>query len=198
MNSVTFHGQDYEYYSWENLGKVVFELSDQIIKSELQFDCLVALAKGGLAFSRSVADYLAIPKVSSIQIEFYTGIGETQKTPVITQSLPISIRGSKVLIFDDVVDSGETIKLAKTYLQHHGAHSIHTATLVGKTWAAHKADFTAVESKSWVIFPNEARETIETLSKMWSSKGDSQSEVRQQLHEVGFTEAEVALFHPVE
>lgn len=194
MKATTIHDQAYEFYSWGKLGEAIFKLSEQIIESGTKFDRIIALAKGGLTFSRSLVDFLDVRSISSFQIEFYTGIGTTQKTPVITQSLPVSIRNESVLIFDDIVDKGETMKLAVDYVAHNGVKNIATASLVFKPWSNFKVDYFAYESRAWVIFPNEIRETIGTLSSMWQQKGDSPDKIKQQLLEIGFSQAEVALF----
>lgn len=194
MIAKTFHDQAYEFYPWEMLGEDIFALAKQVIDSGEKFDRIVALAKGGLTFSRSLVDFLAVKSVSSIQIEFYTGIGTTSSTPVITQCLPVSIAGERVLIFDDIADQGETLSLAKQYMGQHGAKEIKTAVLIQKPWTKIKADFVARESQAWVIFPNEIRETITTLKELWAKKGDDLPKIKNQLLELGFSEAEVALF----
>jgi hypoxanthine phosphoribosyltransferase len=190
----TIHNQTYEFYPWEQLGTDIFQLAKQIIESGAEFDRIIALAKGGLTFSRSLLDYLEVESVSSIQIQFYTGIAETEKTPVITQSLPVSIKNEKILIFDDILDTGETMKLAKQYLQYHGAQSIHTAVLIEKPWAKVPVDFSARSSEAWVIFPNEVRETINCLSAIWKKNNDSRENIEKQLLQIGFSKDEVALF----
>jgi hypoxanthine phosphoribosyltransferase len=195
MPAYTFHEQSYEFYPWEELGKDIFALSKQIIDSGEEFDRIIALAKGGLTFSRSLVDYLQVEEVSSIQIQFYTGIGTTQKTPVITQSLPVSIKDEKILIFDDIVDRGETMKLAVEYLNYHGAKSIKTSTLIEKPWSTFKSDFVARTSEAWVIYPNEIRETISILKELWEEKGDSADIIKQNLVKLGFDKAEVELFY---
>lgn len=194
----TIHNQSYEFYPWQQLGNDVFTLSKKIIESGHSFNRIIALAKGGLTFSRSLVDYLQVDAVSSIQIQFYEGIGETKKMPVITQSLPVSIKNEKVLIFDDILDTGETMKLAKQYLQYHGAASIHTAVLLEKPWSKVSVDFSARSSEAWVIFPNEVRETIHNLVSIWKNKGDSPKTIHSQLLEIGFSKDEVALFSNLE
>lgn len=194
MKSAAFHDQNYEYYGWEDLGQAIFKVAEQIIQSGEEFDRLIALAKGGLTFSRSLVDYLKIKDMSSFQIEFYGVVDRKNKTPVITQSLPVSVRGERVLIFDDVIDHGDTMELAVRYLNYHGVKDIKTAALVTKPWSTYKADFAAFSTEAWVIFPNEARESIETLTEMWSKKGDSPEKIRQQLTKIGFPKEEVALF----
>lgn len=194
MNTMTFHEQDYEFYSWESLGEDIFKLAKEIITSGKKYDRIIALAKGGLTFSRSLVDYLDVQEVSSIQIQFYTGIGTTQKTPVITQSLPVSIKDENILIFDDIVDKGETMKLAVEYLHYHGAKGVSTSTLIEKPWSKFKSDFVARSSQAWVIYPNEIRETITILKELWQEKGDSLDIIRENLVKLGFSRPEVELF----
>lgn len=177
MNKSTFHGQAYEFYPWSQLGEDAFTLAKKILADDLEIDRIVALAKGGLTFARSLVDFLDVPDVSSIKIEFYTGISTTKDTPVITQSLPVSIKGENILIFDDIVDQGKTMELAVNYLKQHGAKQIYTASLIEKPWSEFKVDYSARTSESWVIFPNETRETISTLKKIWSEKGEDRKSV---------------------
>lgn len=198
MKQSHIHDQAYEMYNFEELGQDTFSIAEQILTKNHNFDRIIALAKGGLTYARSLVDFLAVDDVSSIKIEFYTGIGTTQKTPVITQSLPVSIKGERILIFDDIVDKGETMKLATEYLQYHGAADITTSALIQKPWTEFKVDYFARESEAWVIFPNEIRETISTLSSIWKDAGDSQEAIKEQLLEVGFSEKEVALFSSLE
>lgn len=193
-----FHSQTYEFYPWEQLGKDIFILSKEIINSGAQFDRIVALAKGGLTFSRSLVDFLAVKAVSSIQIEFYSDIATRYKTPVITQSMPVSIKGENILIFDDILETGETMKLAKQYLNYHGASTIKTAVLVEKPGSKISVDFSARSSEAWIIFPNEIRETIHSLQTVWKKAGDSQEKITKQLLQIGFSKDEVALFAKLE
>lgn len=190
----TIHNIPYEFYSWAELGEDIFELSKKILESGQEFDRIVALAKGGLAFSRSLVDYLKVDNVSSIQIEMYAGINEVQHLPVITQSLPTSIRHEKILVFDDLADSGETLKLAVDYLKHHGPKSVHTATLMVKPHTVFTPDFWVRETSAWVIFPNEVRETITQLVGMWTKNGDDTATIQRQLTQIGLPAKEIAFF----
>ncbi|MEN8253552.1 MAG: phosphoribosyltransferase [Patescibacteria group bacterium] len=188
------HNQLYEKYSFDELGGLVFNLAEKIIAKNREYDRLVAPAKGGLTFARSLVDLLKIPDVSSIKIEFYTDIATTNATPIITQSLPVNIKGERVLIYDDLIDSGETLELASKYLKQAGAKSVDTAVIFRKTWTKKDSNFFVAESDSWIIFPNETRETITLLENSWKEKGDNPKKIRQQLLEIGFKQEELALF----
>jgi hypoxanthine phosphoribosyltransferase len=194
MKTITIHNQAYELYSWKEFGEHVFALSKSILETGDQFDRIIALAKGGTAIVRPIADLCGIKELSSIQIEFYTGIEKTAKTPVITQSLPVKIKEENVLIIDDVADSGETLIMATNYIRQHGASDIKTATLVSKPWTKMQADFTHYTTEAWIIFPWEIREHIVLLNAMWKEKGDSQTVIQEQLKEIGFTSEEIDVF----
>ncbi len=197
MKSVSFHNQAYELYSWQDFGDHVLALARKIIESGETFDRLIALAKGGTAIARPLADLCDIQELSSIQIEFYTGIAKTAKIPVITQSLPVKIKDERVLVIDDIADSGETLILATNYIRQHGVRDLHTATLVTKSWTKFQPDYSYHQTDAWVVFPWEARETIKLLSALWKEKGDSTEKIVAQLAQTGFSKEEIELFPPL-
>ena len=181
--------------TWQDMGELTFGLAQQIIKSNLKIDCIVALAKGGLEWSRTLADYLKVTDLYSIRVQLYEGIYETSKTPVITQSLPASIQGKHVLIFDDIADTGLTLKIAKEYLSHHGPNSLHTATLYYKPWSKFKPDYYGGETDDWVIFPHDTREMISLLNHKLTG---SLEEKIAQMVEIGISEPQVRFFLSLE
>lgn len=193
MKKVTFDNQAYIAPSWEEMGEVSFNLAKAILKKNTHFDRMVALAKGGLTWSRTLADYLAIDAVSVVHIRFYKGIGETGKQPVILQSLPVSVEGETMLLFDDVADSGETMLIAKQYLTMCGAKNVKTAALFTKPWAKIKPDFTTQTTDAWIIYPHEIRETIELLYKKWQNS-IRKKEIIRRFIKLGIDKEQVEFF----
>ena len=194
MKKITIHEQTYLYVGWEASGKHILELSKKILQSGKTYDRIIALAKGGLTWSRLLSDYIAVEELSSVQISFYSGIATTKKAPIVIQSLPISIKGERVLIFDDIADSGETLEVAKQYATMHGAKEIDTATIAVKNWTKVLPDYYAFTSGEWIIWPYEVRETIALLSSMWKERGDSLSVIKKQLAQLGISHEEIDLF----
>ena len=196
MSQIKFPQDDnitYHYFSWQELGDLTEQLAYQILAKNLKLDRLIALATGGLTMSRALRDYLGLKKLSSLQVEFYTNISETNSAPVITQSLPINIDGENILIFDDINDSGRTLQAATRYLKLRGARQITTATLFQKPHTTFPSDFYQQETTSWVIFPDEVRETIQLLAARWRQQL-SLEEIRQRLAEIGFTSTQLDMF----
>lgn len=180
--------------SWDLMGKLTFSLSQKIMAHNGHYDRLIALAKGGWTWSRTLADYLNIKKIGSIQVSFYTGIFETKPSPVISQSLPVSVTGERLLVFDDVADSGKTLEATKKYLKLCGAKSITTAALYYKSWAKIVPDFYAAKTSAWIIFPHETRETVNLLNKKWQEAGLGPKEVKQRFIKIGLPKDQVDYF----
>src|SRR3989344_1379975 len=141
FKTITIQSQSFIVPTWEEMGELCFELSKKIIESGKEYDRIVALAKGGWTWARAISDYTAIKNVASIQYEFYADIYKTNKTPKLKQPLPISVEGEKLLVIDDVSDSGATLKVALDYLKKSKAQSISTATFFYKPWSSVTPDF---------------------------------------------------------
>jgi len=194
---IRFKGDRVSYIapSWEEMGSLVFILAKKILASQKKFDRLITMAKGGWTWSRTLADYLEIEEVGSIQVKFYSGIFATKTTPVIIQSLPTPIVGERLLVFDDVADSGETLIAVKKYLQLCGSKSIATAALFYKSWTKFIPSFYGDKTKSWIIFPHEIRETINLLSQKWQRQGVLKKEVKSRLIKLGLAKNQVDYFY---
>ena len=195
MTKTTILGQKYLTLSWNETGELTQQVAAKIIKSKQTFDRIVALGKGGLTWSRALADYLAMEKLSTMQISFYTDVGKTTKKPVIKQKLSVSVKGERILVFDDVADSGETLILAEKYLKKLGAKKVEVATLAIKTWTKYFPYYYALSSGAWIIFPHEVREMICLLKKNWTKKGWKDVQIKQNLKKVGISEKEMSLFY---
>jgi len=77
--------------SWEEMGKLIFELGKQILKSERKYDWLISIAKGGWTWSRTLADFLDTDNLASVKAKLYSGIGQTAPELILEQSLPVSV-----------------------------------------------------------------------------------------------------------
>lgn len=180
---VTIDDQAYLAPSWSEMGEATVALAKKIKGSRKSYDRIIALAKGGWGWARQLQDLLGIKNLASVQISFYTHIGQTKKSPVVIQSLPISVAGESILVYDDVVDSGETIALAKDYLIMHGAAIVDTATHFTKSWTKINPTFSAGSTDAWIIFPHDSFEMIKLLQEKWAGVEDAK--LKQRLEKIG-------------
>jgi len=123
------------------------------LNDEGPFDAVVAIARGGLVPAAIVARELNIRKVESVAVKSYDhqsqGGIEVLK-PMAQEILDIGKNGGRVLIVDDLVDTGATARVVREMLP--GAHF---ATVYAKPKGREMVDtfITEVSQDTWIFFP---------------------------------------------
>lgn len=183
--------------TWEEMGQICLDLGIDILEKNKKFDTLITLAKGGWTWARTMADILQVFEISSFKLTFYDSLnpGKKLEKPMLEIPLTIPLARKKVILFDDVNDSGDSLMYAMKYLEHFGPASITTATLFHKPqFAKIKPDFVGSETDAWIVFPHERREVIDGLALKWKKNGLKIAEIRDRLIKIGLPEKEVNLF----
>jgi uncharacterized protein len=193
LKECRYDGVSYISPTWEQMGEYTFHLAKEIINSNQKFDRVVALAKGGWTWARTLMDYIGVDEISSVRFKAYQEING-QSDPQIVQPLADSINGEKILLFDEVIETGATISKASDYLKMMGAKNLMTASLCYKPHSHIKPDFYAFTTSAWVIFPHEIRETIEELYGKWKVAKISEIEIIKRLDEIGMPDDQVKFF----
>jgi uncharacterized protein len=147
-----------ERLTWESIERMCGELAGKVRESGFEPEILVGIARGGWLPTRILSDILRVYRVASIGVVFYTGTGKTLDKPKLTQELNVDIRGRRVLLIDDVADSGESLLLAREKVLALGPAELKTATLHYKPRSKIRPDFFALETSDWLVYPWERRE----------------------------------------
>ena len=182
--------------TWEEMGEICLDLGVEILESGKKFDTLITLAKGGWTWARTMADILQVFELSSFKLSFYDSMlpGKKLTKPMLEIPLSIPLAKKRVILFDDVNDSGESLEYTLKYLDHFGPASITTATLFHKPNAKIKPNFVGSETDAWIVFPHERREVIDGLALKWKKNGLKIKEIRARLIKIGLPEKEVNIF----
>ena len=182
--------------TWEEMGDICLDLGIEILESGKKFDTLITLAKGGWTWARTMADILQVYELSSFKLTFYdqSQPGVKLVKPMLEIPLAIPLAKKKVILFDDVNDSGESLEYALKYLGHFGPSSITTATLFHKPHAKIKPNFVGSETDAWIVFPHERREMIDGFALKWKKIGLKNKEIKERLIKIGLPEKEVNTF----
>jgi hypothetical protein len=144
------------------------------------------MSRGGFSPARILCDHLNIKRLASIQIEYYTGIGTTKKTPHVIFPLNADVEGLNVLIVDDVADTGHSLKLAIEHIQKNHPKTMKTATIHTKPWSSLKPDFCALEVNEWIVYPWEVVESLNSVIRMLKKAEINGIKVRDKLLALGF------------
>ena len=79
-----------------------------------------------------MSDLLAIPKLASITAEFYVGVTKTKGVPTNTQPVSLPVEEKKILVVENVADTGDNLKSVNLHLKKKGASKIKVATICYK------------------------------------------------------------------
>jgi len=121
-------------------------MAERIRRSGFKPDTIVAISRGGWSPARVLADLLGNPNLTIAKAEFYVGIAETQKKPVLTQPVTEKVANQKILVVDEITDSGESLSLVRTHILQQGATEVKTATIYCKPWSTTRPDYCEKET----------------------------------------------------
>lgn len=162
---------EFEIPTWERIYELLLDLSSDIRRAGFKPDIIIGVARGGWLPTRILSDLLENPEVASIKVELYLGVAETQGEPVITQPVSVPVKNKKVLVVDDVADSGKSLVLVRKHLKEQGATTVKVATIYYKPWSIVTPDWFKLKTTHWVVFPWERKETLRHILEKCKKEG---------------------------
>jgi hypoxanthine phosphoribosyltransferase len=185
MDAIDLEEKRFIHLKHKDIEILVDKLHIQIIQDNFKPDLIVAVSRGGFVPSRILCDRLSIRRLTSIQIESYRTIGQPSE-PIIVFPINSDLKGYRVLIVDDVSDTGKSILKAKQHLEEKDADIIKTATLHIKPMSSFIQDYYARLEEDWIIYPWELKETLLEIIKQLQTCGYDSTLITQKLLNIGF------------
>ena len=112
-----------------------------------------------------MSDLLGNQNLANMKVVFYKDIGVRNKRPVITQPVTSEVSGKRVLVVDDVSDSGHSLRVVSRHLRRKGARDVRVCTLYFKPHSISIPNYYARKTTKWVIFPWERLEAVRLIAK---------------------------------
>jgi len=143
-----------ENLTWSLFGVASRELATAIADDGFRPDLILAIARGGLFVAGALGYALDVKNVHIMNIEFYTGVDERLPMPVVLPPVPslIDLSGAKVLVADDVADTGATLKLVDDFLAQHVAE-VRCAVVYEKPASTVPCQYVWRRTDAWINFP---------------------------------------------
>ncbi len=150
-----------EVLTWEQFGRAARELASAVVDSGYQPDLLLSITRGGMLPAGTMSYAMGIKNLHIINVEFYTGVDERLPLPVLLPPVPVAVdlSGQRVLIVDDVADTGETLRMVRDFCASHVAET-RTAVLYEKPHSVVKCDYVWKRTAAWISFPWSAQEPL--------------------------------------
>ena len=151
-----------EILTWEGFGHANRELAQQIVNDGFEPDIIIAVARGGLVPAGALSYSMGVKLSDAINVEFYTDVHETLPDPVLLEPLldTSAIAGKKLLVVDDVADSGRTLDLVLKLLEKHGAE-VRSAVVYAKSRSVVSPTYVWKHTDEWIVFPWSAEPPVE-------------------------------------
>jgi uncharacterized protein len=150
-----------ERMSWDDLGAGARALAETIVADGYRPDIVLAVARGGLLVAGALAYALDVKNTYTMNVEFYTGIDERLDAPMILPPVPdlVDLAEARVLVADDVADTGETLALVKGFCAPKVAE-VRTAVLYEKPRSIVPCEYVWRRTDRWIDFPWSAQAPV--------------------------------------
>ncbi|GAA1238243.1 phosphoribosyltransferase [Prauserella halophila] len=143
-----------EVLTWELFGTASRELATAVADSGFRPDLILSIARGGLFVAGALGYALDVKNLHVMNVEFYTGVDERLDLPVMLPPVPnaVDLAGARVLVADDVADTGATLKLVRDFCADEVAE-VRCAVVYEKPDSTVACDYVWRRTDRWINFP---------------------------------------------
>lgn len=142
--------QEYHKLTWEDHATLCAELAGQVKAGGKEYHAIVAVSRGGLFPAGILATALNIRLVETISINGYDGETAKDTAAVLKPATLPSIPAERILIVDDLVDTGRTATILQQELPKADL-AVVCAKPAGKPYATYAVQ--DIPQETWVCFP---------------------------------------------
>ncbi|WP_375493020.1 phosphoribosyltransferase [uncultured Jatrophihabitans sp.] len=142
-------------------GIAVRSLAETVHADGYRPDLMLAIARGGLLVAGGLGYALGVKNLHVANVEFYTGVDERLPMPVMLPPVPdlVDLADARVLIADDVADTGATLALVKDFCADHVAE-VRCAVVYEKPTSTVRCEYVWRRTDSWIDFPWSAQPPV--------------------------------------
>jgi uncharacterized protein len=143
-----------ETLSWGDFGMAARELARQVSDDGYRPDVILSIARGGLLVGAALGYALDVKNAWTMNVEYYTGVDERLDVPMILPPVPelVDLESARMLIADDVADTGETLRLVKDFCAGKVAET-RCAVLYEKSRSLVACEYVWRRTDLWIDFP---------------------------------------------
>ena len=143
-----------ERLSWSEFGEASLTVAQAVVDSGYRPDMILAIARGGLLIAGALGYALGVKNLYTMNVEYYTGVDQRHEVPMILPPTPdlVDVEAAKVLIADDVADTGHTLALVKQFCLGKVAE-VRCGVLYEKPRSVVQCEYVWKKTDLWIEFP---------------------------------------------
>ncbi len=167
IDAVAESVEERERLSWADFGDAARVLAGRIVDDGYEPDLILSIARGGLLVGAALGYALDVKNTWTMNVEFYTGIEERLDVPMILPPVPelVDLDSARMLIADDVADTGETLRLVQEFCEGKVAE-VRCAVLYEKSRSLVACEYVWKRTDLWIDFPWSAEPPLATAAKV--------------------------------
>ena len=168
-----------EVMSWEHFYRLAKEVANKIKSSGYVPDMVIGLARGGWCLARVLCDFIGVKDLVSLKVEHWGITATPDGKAKLKYPFNIDLTGKKVLVVDDITDTGESMRISVDYVKTLNPSEVRTAALRHIEGSKFKPDYYAEKiTWRWVIFPWNFVEDLCNLVEKVQSEVDKPSDTK--------------------
>ncbi|MEM0344466.1 MAG: phosphoribosyltransferase [Thermofilaceae archaeon] len=139
---------------WEEVVEWCRRLAEIVESSGFKPDLVVSIARGGYVPARLLCDFLDVHDLVSIQVLHWGKAAEITAVAHVKYPYDIDLTGKRVLLVDDIVDTGDSVIVAREFIQSRWKPL--ELKVAAMQWispvAKIKPDFYVEDVKEWIWY----------------------------------------------
>jgi len=154
------------YVSWERAVDLCYKLATMVAHSGFRPDAIIAVLRGGVVPALIVSDVLGVDGFYAVRARHWGVLKEAFEKPIIEQLPQGRLEGARILVVDEVADTGKTLDSVVEQLKRLNPSEIRTAVVHLKPTSRHKPSYYAesLDRWLWIFYPWSLVETVFALA----------------------------------
>ena len=143
-----------EELDWQTFGDASRALAQAVADDGFRPDVVLCVARGGLLLAGALGYALDVKRLVMMNVLYYTDVDERLDAPVVLKPTPDGedLAGARVLIADDVSDTGATLRVVHDFCAVHAA-DVRCAVLYEKPQTVVRCEYVWRRTDRWINFP---------------------------------------------
>jgi len=171
--------------SWADVDRWADRLADKVRSASAVPETIVALTRGGWVPSRLLSDRLGVKRIVSLRAQHWGVTATPDGKAQLTEGLSGPVDGQRVLVVDDITDTGESLSLAVAHVAEQHPARLESAACLHIAHSKFVPTYFAGEIPRagwvWVVFPWNYWEDVAALATRALEYGRGVAVVRETL-----------------
>ncbi len=158
--------------TWDDIYNYAIAAGDKVKQDGFRPEVIVGISRGGWVHARIQSDYLGVKQLYTIKVAHWGVTATITGNAELQIPLVGDVKGKKVLVVDDITDTGDSLSLGAKHVMEKGAAEVRTATLQHINGSKFVPNYFGEEVEwSWFVYPwNFFEDMVSLIGKIFEGE----------------------------